>query len=273
MQTHRQIHPTAVVEDGARLGQDVRVGPFAYIAAGAEIGDGCSVGPHVTILTGSYIGEGCQIHAGAVIGGVPQDIGYEGADSAVRIGRNCVIREGATVNRGCKHGSVTEVGEECLLMAYSHVAHDAKLGNRVILANNALAAGYVEIHDRAFISGNVAIHQFVRIGKVAMLGGNCAVSKDVPPFCTVRPGGINRVLGLNVVGLRRAGYSAEERRQIKRAFDILYRSNLTPREAVEVLKREFPQGPAFEFAKFVEESERGICALAPESKEAGDHNT
>jgi len=264
MQAQQDIHPAAVVEEGGRLGHDVKVGPFAYIASGTEIGDGCIIGPHVVILEGSFIGEECKIHAGAVIGGIPQDVTFRGAESAVRIGRKCVIRECATVNRGCKPGSVTEVGDECLLMACSHVAHDAKLGRGVILANNALAAGYVQIHDRAFISGNVAIHQFTRIGKVAMLGGNCAVSRDVPPFCTVRPGGINRVLGLNVVGLRRAGYSAAEREQIKKAFDILYRSNLTPKEAVEALRKEFSHGPALELAEFVEESERGICPLAKE---------
>ncbi|MGQ9663116.1 MAG: acyl-ACP--UDP-N-acetylglucosamine O-acyltransferase [Kiritimatiellia bacterium] len=253
------IHPTAVVESGAEIGQNVRIGAFAYIEAHTQIGDGCAIGPHASVFKYATIGPGTRVHAGARIGDIPQDLSYRGAESFVRIGAHCVIREGVTIHRGTKPGSVTEVGDNCFLMAYSHVAHNVRLGPRVILANGALLAGYVEAGERAFVSGNAAVHQFVKIGKLAMVGGGAMVTKDVPPFCTLRPGGLNNVAGINVIGLRRAGYSAEERETIRQAFKRLYRSGLNVSQAYAVLRAEFPTGPASEIWAFIEKSTRGIC--------------
>jgi UDP-N-acetylglucosamine acyltransferase len=255
------IHKTAMVEDGAVLGADVTVGPFAYIEAGASIGDGCAVGPHAVIYRGVTTGAKCRIHAGAVLGDLPQDLGFTGGDSFVKIGDSCVIREGVTIHRGTKPGTTTEIGDGCFLMSNSHYAHNVKLGRNVIVVSNALLAGYVEAGDRAFISGNCVVHQFVRIGRVAMLGGASGVSQDVPPFCTVRPLSGNTLLGLNIVGMRRAGITPEERLQIKEAFHLFYRSGLVGSQAVEEMKKRFTSGPAAEFAAFVASSKRGVCAL------------
>jgi len=255
------IHPTAIVEPGAEIGQDVSIGPHSYIQTGSRIGDRCTIGPNVCIYTFTTLGAGCRVHAGAVLGDTPQDVGFEGDESYVRIGDNCIIREGVTVHRGTKPGSTTEIGKDCFLMGFSHFAHNVKLGHRVLVANGALLAGYVEVGDRAFISGNVVIHQFVKIGRLVMIGGGSGISKDVPPFCIVRASSLNGIAGLNVIGLRRAGFTAEQRAEIKRAFNTLYRSEMNFSEAAAEIRRRFPTGPGLELAEFVEGSERGICPL------------
>ncbi len=253
------IHKTAIVEQGAEIGADVSIGPFSYVAGNVKIGNKCSIAPHVTLHEYTSIGENCQIHSGAVIGDLPQDIGFKGEISFVKIGSNCVIREGVTIHRGSKENTITEIGNDCFLMAFSHFAHNVKIGNGVIAANGVLLAGHVEIGDRVFLSGNSMVHQFVKIGRLVMLGGAGAVSKDVPPFCTVRPVSFNTVVGLNVVGMRRAGINAQDRQDIRRAFKILYHSGLNITQAVEKLKATFPSGPASEFASFIEQSKRGLC--------------
>jgi len=253
------IHPTAVIEDGARVGADVDVGPFAYIAAGAQIGDGCHIGPHTTIYGHTTLGSGCRVHAGAVLGDLPQDFGFEDGESFVRIGDGCAIREGVTVHRGSKPGTETVIGSRCMLMAFSHFAHNVQLADDVIVANGALLAGYVSVGPRAFISGNVAVHQFARVGRLAMLGGGAMISKDVPPFCTMRPAMENAVAGLNVIGMRRAGVSPADRAAVKRAFKLLYHSGLNVSQAQEQLGEQFSDGPAREIHDFIAESERGIC--------------
>lgn len=255
------IHPSAVVEDGALLAEDVQVGPFAFIAAGAQVGAGCRIGPHVTIHGTVTLGAGCQVHAGAVLGDLPQDLGFAGDASYVTIGENCVLREGVTIHRGTKPGTTTSIGKRCMFMANSHAAHNVQTGDDVILANGALLGGYANVGSRVFVSGNALVHQFVRIGDIAMLGGGAAVSKDVPPYCTVRPISANRVLGLNVVGMRRAGISAAERTAIKRLFKLLYCSGLNVSDAKTVLQQEDLEAvPAARgFVDFVSASERGIC--------------
>lgn len=264
------IHGTAVIEPGARLGQGVSVGPFAYVDTDVEIGDGCVIGPHVSILRGTALGARCRVHAGAVLGDLPQDLGFGGGDTRVRIGAGCVIREGVTVHRGTKPGTVTEIGEGCFLMAFSHFAHNVKLGKGVIVANGALLAGYVEVGEKAFISGNVVIHQFVKIGRLAMLGGNAGISKDVPPFCLARPVALNTIAGLNVVGLKRAGLGPAERAEVKKAFQLLYRSGLNITQAVAEIRRTFTGGPALEFVTFIENSKRGICGLGGDDEAEKD---
>lgn len=263
------IHPTAVLQPGAKVGVNVRIGPFAYIDEHAEIGDNCVLGSHVSVLGHTAIGEGCHLHTGAVVGGEPQDLGYKGEVSFVRVGKRCVIREYVTIHRGTKAGTLTEVGDECFLMALVHLAHNVKLQNRVIIANGTMLGGYVEVGERAFISGSVTVHQFVKIGRVAMVGGAAGLSKDVPPFCTVQSMGRNLVSGLNVVGMRRAGISSGERLAIKEAFKTLYRSGMNVSQAAAVLKDKFTAGPAAEFAAFIEHSDRGLCRLAADEGDDG----
>jgi len=262
-----EIHPTAVIHPKAKIGSNVKIGPFALIDEHAEVGDNCAIGSHVSIVGHTAIGEGCRIHAGAVIGDEPQDLGYKGEVSYVKIGKRCTFREYVTVHRGTKPDSVTEVGDDCFLMATVHVAHNVKLGNRVIIANGTMLGGHVEVQDRAFISGCVTVHQFVKIGRVAMVGGAAGLSKDVPPFCLVQSMGRNIVAGLNVVGMRRAGLSPADRQAIKEAFKILYQSGMNVSQAVTVLKGKFTEGPAAEFAAFIEQAHRGICRFAAGDEE------
>ncbi len=263
------LHPTAIIDPHAVLGPNVTIGPYAVVEADVEIGEGSVLGPHVVMHRYTTVGPNCRIHAGAVLGDLPQDFGFGGAVSHVRVGRDCVIREGVTINRGTKAGTATAVGAGCYLMANSHLGHNVKLGDQVIVANGALLGGYVEVGDRAFVSGNVLIHQFVRVGRLAMLSGGAGLSKDVPPFCTAHGVTTNAIAGLNLVGLRRAGLTVDERQQVKRAFDLLYRSGLNVTQAVAALKQEFTAGPAAEFAAFIEASQRGICGFV---RGAADEN-
>lgn len=254
-----RIHPTALVSPRARLGAGVVIGPFCVIEDDVEIGAGTVVGPHVTILPFTTLGIACRLHSGAVLGDLPQDQAYQEGQSGVRIGDRCVIREHVTIHRGTRSGTVTEVGEGCLLMACSHVGHNTILGRRVTLANGALLAGYTDIGDQAFISGNCLVHQFARVGTLAMMSGGSATQMDVPPFCITRTLTANTVIGLNVVGLRRAGICAVERRVLKQAFDMIYRSGRGVLEAAEAIEQ-LPQTDAIRaLCRFLRTSHRGIC--------------
>ncbi|MFA5042865.1 MAG: acyl-ACP--UDP-N-acetylglucosamine O-acyltransferase [Kiritimatiellia bacterium] len=264
------IHSTAIVNSKAELGANVTVGPFCVIEADVKIGANTRIGPHVTILPFTTIGTGCTIHAHAVLGDLPQDLAFK-ADtiSYVRIGDNCVVREGVTIHRGTKPETETVVGDGCFLMVNSHVAHNCRLCNNAILINGALLAGYVEVGERAIISGNAVVHQFCRIGKLAMISGNSAISKDVPPFCTVR-GARNSIAGLNVVGLKRGGFGVPERLAVKRAFHILYQSRLNVSQATAKIRADSPSGAVLEFCEFVEQSKRGICRFEGQTTEDGE---
>ncbi|MDX2230114.1 MAG: acyl-ACP--UDP-N-acetylglucosamine O-acyltransferase [Leptolyngbyaceae cyanobacterium bins.349] len=264
------IHPTAIIDPGAELGQDVSIGAFAYVEAGVKLGDGCILGPHVSILRHTHLGHGCRVHAGAVLGDLPQDLSFKGGDSYVRIGSNCVIRENVTIHRGTKAGSVTEVGNDCLLMAQSHLAHNVKLGNNVIVANGALLAGYVEVGDRAFISGNCLVHQFTRVGRLAMMSGASAVQKDVLPFCITRSVSPNTIMGLNVVGLRRAGFTPSDRRTLKQALMVIYNSGFNVSQATEKLEQDFDSELVKELCEFIRGSKRGICKFFKRNAASGD---
>jgi UDP-N-acetylglucosamine acyltransferase len=254
-----QIHPTAAIEPGAKIGTNVSIGPFCYICHDVEIGDNCRLDGHVTLLPYTSIGQNCHLHSHVVIGDLPQDLAFKDEPSYVQIGDNCSIREGVTIHRGTKAGSVTIVGNNCLLMAYSHLAHNVQLGNDVIVANGALLAGYVEVGERAFISGNCLVHQFVRIGRLVMMAGGSAAQKDIPPFCMTRSTTLNKVMGLNTVGLRRAGLTSEDRITLKRAFKILYQSNLLIPEALTKLETEFDTDLVREICDFIKHSQRGIA--------------
>lgn len=254
------IHPTACIEPGAVLGEQVQVGPFAYIAKDTHIGDHCVIGPHASILPYTTLGAGCHVHGGAVLGDLPQDLAFKPENiSYVTIGERTVLREGVTVHRGTRAGTVTEVGDDCLFMANSHVGHNCKVGNRVIMANGALLGGYAQVGDRAFISGNCSVHQFARVGRLAMLSGNTAATKDVPPFCMTRSSSTSTLMGLNVVGLRRAGLTSQERQTLKDAFRILFRSGLMLSTATAQLRQTSDSPLVLELCEFIETSERGIC--------------
>lgn len=265
-------HPTAIVESGAILGDDVQVGPFCYIQSGARIGDGCRLGPRVTVFKGTTLGAGCSVHAGAVLGDEPQDLAYDGSETFVEIGEKCVLREGVTVHRGTKPGTVTKVGNECFLMAYAHVAHNCVVGDNVIIANNTVFGGYVEIGSRAFISGVVAIHQFAKVGRLAMVAGGCVATKDVPPFCMTRNCELNEVVGINVVGMRRAGFDLEQRKLVRNAIKTLYRADMNVSQAVEFMRESYDDDLVSEICDFVDNSSRGICAMArrPASLDSND---
>jgi UDP-N-acetylglucosamine acyltransferase len=215
------------------------------------------VGPHCHFTGRTTIGARNRFHAGCVIGDAPQDLKDKGEPTSLRIGDDNVFREQATVHRSNSPEEDTVIGNGCLLMVNSHLGHNAQLGNQVILANGALLSGHVEVGDRAFISGNCIVHQFVRIGTLSLMQGGSAISKDLPPFTIAR--GDNRICGLNVIGLRRAGYTPEQRAELKRLYRLLFRSGLLLKEALKQAG-EFPAGsPAARLHQFAAHSKRGMC--------------
>ncbi len=229
-------HPSAVISPDAKIGAGATIGPFVVIEEDVIIGDGNRIAAHAVIKRGTRIGDGNAIHEHAVIGGTPQDLKYKGAESFVWIGNRNDIREGVTVHRGSREGSGTSIGDGCMLMVYVHVAHDCKVGNGVIIANNVAMAGEVTIDDQVFISGGVVIHQFSRLGRLAMIGGNSKIIQSVLPFF-VTDGTPARVRGLNLIGLRRAGLSRDEIRMLKEAYRILLGSGLPLKAAVPEVER------------------------------------
>ena len=214
------IHPTAIVAPGARLGQGVVVGPYAVIEDATEIGDESSVGPHAVILRQTRLGARNQIHAHAVIGGTPQDISFRESDTWVVIGDDNVLREGVTAHRATRTDTPTRIGSHCFLMAYAHVAHDCRIGDRVIMANNVSLGGHVEIGDHCTLGGSAGVHQFVRIGAQAMISAHALIKKDVLPF-TLVGGEPVRHYRLNTVGLRRRGITGERYQALETAFRAL----------------------------------------------------
>lgn len=262
------IHPTAIIDPDARLGEGVRVGPYAVIEGPAEVGAG-SVLEAYSVLTGRVrLGEGVRVGHGAVIGGWPQDFAFDPAtDSSVEVGDHTQIREHCTIHRGTAPGSVTRVGAHCMLMADAHLGHNAQVGSHVVIANGSMLGGYVELGDRVFVGGNSVFHQFVRVGRGAMIQGQSAFSKDVPPFTLAAER--NAVWTLNVVGLRRAGFAPADRAEIKEAFTLLYASGLNVSQAVEAARGRTWGAAATEFWTFVEGArKRGICALGKSSRAA-----
>jgi len=253
------IHPTAIVEPGAQLGVDVQLGPGAYVAGTVRLGDGCVLGPHAVVLGHTALGARCKVHAHAVIGDLPQDLSFKNEPSYVVVGDDCVFREGVTVHRGTKPGTTTRIGNHVFMMANSHAAHNCEVGDHVVMANGALLAGYVVVGERAFIGGEAGIHQFCHVGRLAMVAACCMISKDLPPFCTSASTRNSVVAGLNVVGLRRNGFDAAQRTQIKQAFGLLYRSGLNVSQAKARLRAVTGNPFAAEFAEFLDHAKRGIC--------------
>lgn len=261
------VHPTAIVSSRARLGRDVTLGPYAVVEDDVVIGDGSELRTHVVVKRFSSLGALNRVHEGAVIGGEPQDLSFTGVESRVVIGDRNAIREGVTIHRSTKQGGATVVGSDCFLMAYSHVAHDDRIGDRVVIANNTALAGHVEIADHAFLSGGVVVHQFCRIGRLAMVAGNAKVVQDCLPF-VISDGHPARAVGLNVVGLRRAGLGAAELRRLKEAYRLLLHSGLGLEAALERLAQ-IRDPLVDEMVGFVRASKRGF-AHAPKGASVPD---
>lgn len=255
------LHPTAVIHPTATIAEGVEIGPYAVIGERVFIDRGTKIGPHALIEAFTSIGQDCQIFAGAVVGGVPQDLKFQGEESYCVIGDRNVIRECVTINRATAAGDVTRIGNDNLIMAYVHVAHDCQIGDGNVLANGVTLAGHVVIEDHVTIGGMTGLHQFIRIGKLAMVGAMSRLAQDVPPFMLVE-GSPPKVYGLNVVGLRRKGIAPADRTQLKRAYKLLYRSGLNLGQAMaEITKLE----PTFELRHligFLQSTERGISGIA-----------
>lgn len=255
-----RIHPTALVDPTAVLGADVEVGAFAIVGAHVTLGDGAKVLSRATLECNVRVGRGVVVGVGSVLGGPPQDLKYAGEETWVDIGDHTVIREYSTINRGTTASCLTRVGSGCLIMSYVHVAHDCHIGDGVIIANGTQLAGHVTIQDRATLSGLVGCHQFVTIGAMAFVGGNSKVTQDVPPY-TKAVGNPATLYGLNAVGLQRAGFAPETLAGLKRAYRLLFNSDLTQAQALERLRAEFPHiVEVTRFLDFVAHAQRGVPA-------------
>ena len=248
----------AYIHPDAKIGKDVIIEPFAYIAGNVVIGDGTWVGPNATILDGARIGKNCRIFPGAVISAIPQDLKFKGEESTAEVGDNTTMRECVTINRGTKSRGKTIVGDNCLLMAYVHVAHDCILKNNIILGNGTQIAGEVEIDDFAILSGQVLVHQFERIGMHVMIQGGSKVNKDIPPFIIAARDPLTYV-GLNIIGLRRRGFNADKVAEIQEIYRNLYAKGLNVTQAVSYIESNMAQTPDRDLIiDFIKGSKRGI---------------
>ncbi|SMP05463.1 acyl-[acyl-carrier-protein]--UDP-N-acetylglucosamine O-acyltransferase [Desulfurobacterium pacificum] len=254
-----KVSPLAVVEKGAELDEGVVIEPFAYIGSKVKVGKGTVIKKGAVIEGDTTIGENCIIY-GATIGVAPQDLKYKGEESKVIIGNNTTVREYVTIHRGTEGGGlITKVGDNVLLMAYSHVAHDVIIGNNVIVANTVQIAGHVEIDDYAIIGGLTGIHQFVRIGKHAMVGGASAVHRDVPPF-TVAQGNRAKLEGINIIGLKRRGFQRDTIKNLTTVFEMVFKTDEPLQISLKRVEEEFGDIPEVkEFVSFIRNSKRGIC--------------
>ncbi len=251
-----------VVDPDAKLGNNVQIGPFTTIYGNVEIGDNCEIANNVTIYPGARIGSGVKLFPGAVVAGIPQDLKFRGEETIARIGDGTTLRECATVNRGTASKKQTIVGENCLIMAYSHVAHDCKVGNRVIISNACQLAGEVQIDDAAVIGGGSLIHQFCHLGRNIMLQGGALVNKDIPPFVKAAREPISYV-GLNTIGLHRNGFSESDISLIASIYRILYLSDLNVKNAVNLILETIPESSyRDEIVDFVNNSDRGVIRSA-----------
>ncbi len=253
-----QVHSTAILDPGAKLGSGVKIGAYAIIGPNVEIGPGSLIGPHAYIERDTRVGRDCFIAKGAVLGTDPQDVKFEGEETLLIVGDGTTIREFATLNRGTRASGATIVGSGCLLMAYSHVPHDSRIGDHVIIANGVQMGGHVTIEDWATIGGLSAIHQFVRVGAYAFIGGASRVPKDVPPY-TRAAGNPLKLYGLNTVGLERRGFSPETKLALKRAYRLLFNSQLNLSQAIAELRSRGGLSDEVErLLAFIESSERGV---------------
>lgn len=251
-------HPTAIVSPDAKIGKDVRIGPYVIIGEGCEVGDGCVIAARAMLERNVKLAARVNVGVGSILGGDPQDLKFGGEETTVEIGEGTTIREYTTINRGTTQSFKTTVGRDCLLMSYVHLGHDCHVGNGVILSNVVQLAGHVIIDDKAILSGLTAVHQFVRIGRHSFIGGCSRVTKDIPPFLKA-VGSPVRLYGLNTVGLQRHGFSDEVLLELKRAYRLLFRSDLNVTQAMEKARTELEPYPEVnELVRFVAESERGV---------------
>ena len=252
------ISEQAFVHPNAEIGKNVTIDAFAYIDENVVIGDGTHIYPHATVLSGARIGKNCNIFPGAVISAIPQDLKFIGEETTAIIGDNTTIRECATINRGTASKGTTIVGSYCLIMAYAHVAHDCKLGDRIIIGNATQLAGEVVVDDWAIISGGTLVHQFCHLGAHIMVQGGSRIGKDIPPYVMVgrEPLGY---MGLNIVGLRRRGFIAEQMNAIQESYRYIYLSGLNTTQALDAIEKNIPESKEREdILSFIKSSERGI---------------
>jgi len=256
-----EVASTAIVSARARIAENVSIGPFCIIEDEVEIGAGTRLDSHVVIKNYTTLGRDNRLHVGVLLGSDPEDRNFKGDRSYLKIGDRNIFREYSTASRGTPPESTTVIGNDNYIMIGTHVAHNGRLGNNVVVCNYCSLAGYVEVEDGAFLSGGVVVHQFSKIGRLAMIGGNTRVNLDVPPFVLASDFNVT-ARGLNLVGLRRAGIGKEAIRQLKEAYRILYRSGLALEDALARIEREIPTEEARRLVAFIRRSERGICRAA-----------
>jgi UDP-N-acetylglucosamine acyltransferase len=252
------IHPTAIIHPKAKLDSTVSVGPLAVIDEGVELGAHCVVETHAYLTGRTTIGAHNRFHAGCVIGDKPVDLKYKGEPTRLRIGDHNIFREHVTVNCANAPEGETIIGSHNFLTPHCHVGHNVVVENHVILGGGAMVAGHAIIQNGVFISGNCLVHQFCRVGTLALMQGGSAISQDLPPFTMARR--INELCGLNIVGLRRAGFTAEQRLELKRLYHQLFRSGKNLREALAAARKDFHGAPAKVLLDFVAEAKRGVCS-------------
>ena len=265
------IHPTAIIEPGAKIGQNVTVEPYAIIKGTVTLEDDVVIKSHAYIDGNTTIGQGTTVWPSASIGTRTQDKKFYGEATYVRIGKNCHIREFVTINSSCQENSVVSIGDDCLIMAYCHVAHNCSLGNGVVMANNSMLAGHVTVGNNVVIGGMTPVHQFVRIGDYSMVGGFSRVTHDIPPF-TIGAGSPYEIGGLNLVGLKRHQFTYDQRRCLTKAFKTIYRSGLPFQEALSLLKEENKIDQSDEVAYWIDfcsSSKRGIIGINTGSQQSG----
>lgn len=255
------IHPSAIIEPGAQIGDNVTIEAYAVIKGSVTLQDNVIVKSHAYIDGNTTIGSGTVIWPSASIGTKTQDLKFRGEKTYVVIGKNCEIREFVTINASCNEDSVVSIGDHCLIMAYCHVAHNCEIGNHVIMANNAMLAGHVIVEDFAIIGGMTPVHQFSRIGQYAMVGGFSRITHDVPPY-TIGAGAPYKLGGLNLVGLKRHGFTFEVRRALAKAFKMIYRSGLRMSEALDLIEEEVEMNPHVKhWIDFCRNSKRGLIGF------------
>lgn len=267
-----KIHPLAVVSPGAVLGENVEVGPFAYIEDNVEIGDGTKIHPHACVYSYVKIGKNCEVFPGAVVGAIPQDLKFDGEVTYVEIGDYVTIRECATINRGTKASGkgITKVGSHTLVMSYVHIAHDCKVGEHCILVSYTGIAGETEVDDWAILGGGSKAHQFSRIGKHAMVGGVSKINKDVPPYVLCGRDPLSYA-GVNIVGLRRRGFTVDQIRNIKDIYDTIYFQGMNVTDGCSKVESGFPQtAERDEIINFIRNSKRGIIRASNIGSEKGE---